>query len=162
MAKKSPQKEKPLVLYEAYPYARPIALVVAGLFIAGFSYTGNPPFQIIGLFLGVGCSLFGLIRLFCKSKILCTFLPDQLVFNAANKKFLYAQIAYVAVFYKQTPGAVGTSRKPYFKLQLMFGEKYLFLQDDLSPQDQTVFIEELKKHKVPFKGKQYEKGLFIK
>ena len=44
----------------------------------------------------------------------------------------------------------------------MFGKQFLFLLDDLSPRDQTIFIAELKKHNIIFKGKQYEKGFFNK
>ncbi len=152
-----------IVLYETYPYARPIALLVAGLFIAGFSYPATNWMEKIGIILGAVCILWGIIKLFNKSKILCTFTADRLVFNATNKDFLYGQIACFSIFYKHTPGpGVTTSYVPYFKLQLMFGKQFLFLLDDLSPRDQTIFIAELKKHNVIFKGKEYEKGFFSK
>ncbi|WP_428046322.1 hypothetical protein [Candidatus Avelusimicrobium fimicolum] len=151
-----------IVLYEAYPYARPITLLVAGLFIAGCSYPATNWMENIGIILGLVCILWGIIKLFNKSKILCTFTDDRLVFHTPNKDFLYGQIAYFSIFYKHTPGRVSTSYVPYFKLQLMFGKQFLFLLDNLSPRDQTIFIAELKKHNIIFKGKQYEKGFFNK
>ena len=134
-----------IVLYEAYPYALSITLLVAGLFIAGCSYPATNWMEHIGIILGLVCILWGIIKLFNKSKILCTFTDDRLVFHTPNKDFLYGQIAYFSIFYKHTPGRVSTSYVPY-----------------LSPRDQTIFIAELKKHNIIFKGKQYEKGFFNK
>ncbi|WP_428039787.1 hypothetical protein [Candidatus Avelusimicrobium fimicolum] len=79
-----------------------------------------------------------------------------------TKIFYTDKLPIFSIFYKHTPGRVSTSYVPYFKLQLMFGKQFLFLLDDLSPRDQTIFIAELKKHNVIFKGKQYEKGFFNK
>ncbi len=57
-----------IVLYEAYPYARPIALLVAGLFIAGCSYPATNWIENIGIILGLVCILWGIIKLFNNQK----------------------------------------------------------------------------------------------